>query len=650
MSPKALPLLRTGVVASQLLVCSLLVSAWAMPDAQAAPSLDVWLENQLARLEENGGCFTQPRASLNPSPPNIARRARFLPRRLAASASVARLDASCITDDCPALEVQRFEDEALYEVDVYGAAHRFYASHPETETRSWDALILFSTFLTTRSGGAVYTPVSNDVRGIARTYLSPLDEVYDHNALLQTGSSGALRGLVLMSEAHSCRFARLANSPCEAAPPWSLDQNGLVGTLLHEVGHRFGAYFQFMDQGLASDALLGRSLAHWSYYADTGGSPLEGNAWERTEAGGFRLVRTSTARFSPLDQYAMGIRPASDVPPALFIENPRPVPCTEDKFDSNAFRGCRTNAATSPARGVNYLTSGEARLVDVRDIIASEGPRTPAFPDAPQTMRLGWALLELPEAQATTEELETLDALRHAFTRAFYEATGRRMRPLTRLDGRDDLGVFDFTLNAEGWHLNGGIVEFRDGLAHLLLSGTQPSFAHDALALDASSSGHLALRLAFEGAVVGATLRWTGRVRGEHSTHELALPVVADGIARTLTIPVHEAEGWDGVIESLALDFQTDGPGSVSLDFLEFADAPLHPDSDGDWFVDADDNCPQHPNPTQADRDGLGYGDACPPRVSGGCTCQSTQTGFVASCVLGLFLKRRRSRGEASRS
>jgi Thrombospondin type 3 repeat len=37
------------------------------------------------------------------------------------------------------------------------------------------------------------------------------------------------------------------------------------------------------------------------------------------------------------------------------------------------------------------------------------------------------------------------------------------------------------------------------------------------------------------------------------------------------------------------------------------------PDSDGDGVADANDNCPDDPNPGQADADGDGVGDACEP-------------------------------------
>ncbi|MBU1695199.1 MAG: thrombospondin type 3 repeat-containing protein, partial [Verrucomicrobia bacterium] len=76
------------------------------------------------------------------------------------------------------------------------------------------------------------------------------------------------------------------------------------------------------------------------------------------------------------------------------------------------------------------------------------------------------------------------------------------------------------------------------------------------------------------------------------------------------------------VLEGLArMDFSTYGPGAPKNDMLAFqvsvgrdtSQSPALPDQDGDGIVDEDDNCPDTPNPDQADLDGDGLGDACDP-------------------------------------
>ncbi len=81
---------------------------------------------------------------------------------------------------------------------------------------------------------------------------------------------------------------------------------------------------------LARDSLLGRgntvngqvvNRAHWSYFFNSGGSPMEGNVWTESPAGTFRTSMPSF-RFSPMDLYAMGLIPASEVPPTFLIADP----------------------------------------------------------------------------------------------------------------------------------------------------------------------------------------------------------------------------------------------------------------------------------------------------------------------------------------
>ncbi|MBU1693896.1 MAG: thrombospondin type 3 repeat-containing protein [Verrucomicrobia bacterium] len=67
------------------------------------------------------------------------------------------------------------------------------------------------------------------------------------------------------------------------------------------------------------------------------------------------------------------------------------------------------------------------------------------------------------------------------------------------------------------------------------------------------------------------------------------------------------------------MDFPTYGPSgskNLMLDFRisigrDVAQSPIVLDQDGDGIADKDDNCPDTPNPDQADLDGDGLGDAC---------------------------------------
>lgn len=141
---------------------------------------------------------------------------------------------------------------------------------------------------------------------------------------------------------------------------------------------------------LARDSLLGRgntlpngaitNRAHWSYFFHTGGSPMEGNNWMETAPGVFQTMRP-TFRFSELDLYLMGLLPASMVNPSFLIAEPTMVPRGIAR-DSQPEYGART--VTLRGRRVN---------ITINDIIQANGPRVPAYPDAPRDLDVVWVLL-----------------------------------------------------------------------------------------------------------------------------------------------------------------------------------------------------------------------------------------------------------------
>ena len=56
------------------------------------------------------------------------------------------------------------------------------------------------------------------------------------------------------------------------------------------------------------NALLGRDVAHWSFFFDSDASVMEGNDIEDLGGGSFRTT-AAVQRYSQLDQYAMGLLP-----------------------------------------------------------------------------------------------------------------------------------------------------------------------------------------------------------------------------------------------------------------------------------------------------------------------------------------------------
>ncbi len=144
---------------------------------------------------------------------------------------------------------------------------------------------------------------------------------------------------------------------------------------------------------LTRDALLGRgnevngmvtNRAHWSYFFNTGGSPMEGNLWTESEPGVFRTERPSF-RFSDFDLYNMGLVPASAVRPSFLITNATMLPRGVDRDTAPEYSG-RT-----------VTIRGRRVPISIDDIIAANGQRVPAFPDTPRDLDVVWVLWVEPD-------------------------------------------------------------------------------------------------------------------------------------------------------------------------------------------------------------------------------------------------------------
>jgi hypothetical protein len=310
---------------------------------------------------------------------------------------------------------------------------------------------------------------------------------------------------------------------------------------------------------------------------------------------------------------------------------------------------CTTNASSPPAEGTETL-GGVVREVTIDEVIGAEGPRKPAFSQAQRIVHLAFALIERDDAPATATEQRTLDGLRRAFTRAFYDGTDRRLRAVTTISRGDDLGLFDFVLGTEGWDATPGGALYREGALVFPLAGPS-SATHPKLEWEAAREQVVTLDLtASRLADVTLRLKWSTEATGDWNT--LDVPVPATAMPRQLQVPMRGRPGWTGTLRRLALEVvPNDAPsgGEVVVDKLEtFTNTPA-PDADGDFVPDAVDNCRDAPNTNQFDTDGDGAGDACDADVdagaggdTGGCGCHGTLLpGFAA---LGALLARRRRR------
>jgi hypothetical protein len=298
------------------------------------------------------------------------------------------------TDGGSAAVGERFAQQA--QVDLVALTRKFYRSHDD----NYDQLVLWSDAPVITDAFAYETTVKNEVRGLGI-------DTYDLAA--DFGSAGRLRSLVVMDW-----LGKYPDNPAQKF----LGENNTVSVLGQESGHRWLAFLEFRDRtGQRSDALLGRDLAHWSFFFDSDGSVMEGNDIEDLRGGSFRTVG-AVQRYSLLDQYAMGLVADSAVPPFFYVENPTNM--------SNA----RT-AESAPQIGVTF--NGTRRDVLIQDIIAIHGARVPPAAESARVHRQAFVYLVTAGRSADAGQVSKIDGIRRAWEAFFLQATDGRMQAITTL-------------------------------------------------------------------------------------------------------------------------------------------------------------------------------------------------------------------------
>ena len=281
--------------------------------------------------------------------------------------------------------VERFGD--VERLDLVAAVRRFLEGHAD----HFHQVVVYTTRPLNPEPGtlAFEINVRNEVRGIGV-------EVMDHSR--EWGSNGVLESVVYMDSADT--FA-------------AVDAFEFLG---HEVGHRWLARLRHVDAG-ARDGLLGRGGVHWSFFLDSDASVMEGNAIADQGGGWFETVDFAR-RFSALDQYAMGLRAAAEVPPSFVVAAP------DDFRPPRPFK-----SSSSPEAGVRF--TGIRREVHIEAVVREMGARVPAA--APPVFRQAFVLVAGAEAEATAARIAIVDRIRSRFGPWFRAATSGRGRVDTTL-------------------------------------------------------------------------------------------------------------------------------------------------------------------------------------------------------------------------
>jgi len=286
---------------------------------------------------------------------------------------------------------------AAADLDTAAAAQLFYQGHGD----SYDQLVFWTdTGVVTSDTFAFESTVANSIQGIG-------DDTYDFSHDL--GSGGALSSVLVMD-----RLSKYPADPTARVP--GVGENTTLALLGHETGHRWLATLRFRDAtGAFSDLLLGRQLAHWSFFFDSDASFMEGNDIQDQGGGGFQTVGAVT-RYSALDLYAMGLIEAGEVPPLFFVENPT---------------GTSRDRTSAPETGVSVR--GTRHDLTIADIVAAVGPRQPPASRSPRSFHQAFVYVAGPGRTADQASLDKLERIRAAWEPFFVSATGGRMSLDTHL-------------------------------------------------------------------------------------------------------------------------------------------------------------------------------------------------------------------------
>ena len=278
------------------------------------------------------------------------------------------------------------------DLDFVGLTQKFYQTHGD----DFDQLVLYTNARSTPRGTFAFEfTVANEVAGIGV-------DIFDSSR--DFGSRGRLRSIVDMD--------RLANYPNDPRTRF-LGENNTLSLMGQECGHRWLAYLRFRDGTINSAELLGRDQAHWSFFFNSDASNMEGNEIQDLGGGAFRTVG-AVSRYSALDQYAMGLRAASDVP-AMFLV-------------TGVTSG--GSAGDSPRIGVDIR--GTRKDLTIADIVTANGTRRPDASTAQKTFRQAFIYL-VAGTPESSDDLGKLESIRGAWETYFSDSTERRGTMTSRL-------------------------------------------------------------------------------------------------------------------------------------------------------------------------------------------------------------------------
>ncbi len=289
-------------------------------------------------------------------------------------------------------------------LDDFGTVAAFYSTHPGQDKYDFVYIFYDFDFILPNNAFAYYAAIRNEVRGIGR--LSSGAETFDFDPGGSTLGTSKMQGYLML--------ASITNDYPEYPTARFFGANSPLSIFGQEQGHRWMSRMKY--PGADQNLLLGRDTAHWNFFmniestlstpAARRSSSMEGNVWRDNGDGTFTSISLIDG-FSRLDQYLMGLRPASDVPEMFVITN----------LTNTA--GRTRSSGPQP----NLTVSGTKQAVTIDQIVQQNGVRVPDSTTAPKNFRAAIVLLTQAGTTPAQATLNRLARFRLAWESYFAQST-----------------------------------------------------------------------------------------------------------------------------------------------------------------------------------------------------------------------------------
>jgi hypothetical protein len=199
--------------------------------------------------------------------------------------------------------------------------------------------------------------------------------------------------------------------------PRIYDDPNDASILVHEMTHHWAAFIEV--PGTPAQAfLLDDSWAHWNVHVHTGGPSAVGYG-DLVDLGGnrFQFTVQYPLQLSPLELYLAGMMPPAEVPPLFYVR---------DAYDYDPATPLWGDAWAQSSYSMDAAFSGTRVDFTIADVIAANGPRTPAFGAAKTDFRVAFVLVCVDADACNPSDLAIVESQRQALEAWFGPATGGR--------------------------------------------------------------------------------------------------------------------------------------------------------------------------------------------------------------------------------